>query len=59
MENKKNSAIEFWRFIFCIALAIGHLNTIVWQKSNVNLMSKGYYFVAFFIFLSGYFLMAN
>ena len=59
MEEKKNSAIEFWRFIFCIALAIGHLNMIVWNKGDVNLLFKGHYFVAFFIFLSGYFLMAN
>lgn len=59
MEKQKNTAIEFWRFIFCIALAIGHLNMTIWKNSKVNLLFNGYYFVAFFIFLSGYFLMAN
>lgn len=57
MENKKISSIEFWRFIFCVALAIGSLNTIIWAKGDVNLMFNGYHFGAFFFFLAGYFLM--
>ena len=58
-KQKKNSAVELWRFIFTIAIAIGHLNTIIWNKGNVDLIFTGYKFIAFFMFLSGYFLMAN
>ncbi len=58
-EEKKNSAVELWRYIFTIAIAIGHLNAIVWSKGNVDLLFTGYKFLAFFMFLSGYFLMVH
>ncbi len=57
--EKKNSAIELWRYIFTIGIAIGHLNQIIWNKNDVNLLFTGSKFLAFFMFLSGYFLMAN
>lgn len=59
MENKRISTIELWRFIFVIALAIGNLNLIVWGPKNANLIFNGSYFIAFFMFLAGYFLMSN
>ena len=57
MKEKKISSIELWRFIFTIAIAIGHLNAIIWSKTDVNLLLNNYKFLAFFMFLSGYFLM--
>ena len=59
MENKRLSTIELWRFIFVVALAIGNLNLIIWGPKNVNLIFNGSYFIAFFMFLAGYFLMNN
>lgn len=59
MENKRLSTIELWRFIFVVALAIGNLNLIIWGPKNVNLIFNGSYFIAFFMFLAGYFLMSN
>lgn len=59
MKEKKISSIELWRFIFTIAIAIGHLNAIIWSKEDVNLLFNNYRFLAFFMFLSGYFLMSH
>lgn len=57
--EKKNSAVELWRFVFTIAIAIGHLNSIIWEKKNVNLLFTGNKFIVFFMLLSGYFLMKH
>ncbi len=57
--EKKNSAVELWRYIFTVAIAIGHLNHIIWNKSEINLIFINPKFLAFFMFLSGYYLMVN
>lgn len=59
MKNKKIATIELWRFIFTVAIALGHLNTFVWRNTGENLFFTGGRVLAFFMFLSGYFLMAH
>ncbi|MBE6140962.1 MAG: acyltransferase [Firmicutes bacterium] len=61
MKNKKekNSTIELWRFILTVAIAIGHLNSFIWRATGEKLIFTGGRFLAFFMFLSGYFLMAH
>ncbi len=57
--NKKNSAIELWRFIFIVAMAIGSLNNVIWAQKDVKLLFTGNSFLVFFMLLSGYFLMRH
>ncbi len=59
MKNSKITSIELWRFIFTVAIALGHLNTFVWRETGENLIFTGGRVLAFFLFLSGYFLMAH
>ena len=59
MKNSKISTIELWRFIFVLAIALGHLNTFIWQGKGESLFFTGGRVLAFFMFLSGYFLMAH
>ena len=59
MKNYKISTIELWRFILVLAIALGHLNTFIWQGKGETLFFTGGRVLAFFMFLSGYFLMAH
>ena len=59
MKNTKITTIELWRFILTVAIALGHLNTFVWLDTGENLIFTGGRVLAFFMFLSGYFLMAH
>ena len=59
MKNSKITTIELWRFIFTVAIALGHLNTFVWRETGENLIFTGGRVLAFFMFLSGYFLMSH
>ena len=59
MKNSKISTIELWRFIFVLAIALGHLNTFIWQGKGESLFFTGGRVLAFFMFLSGYFLMKH
>lgn len=59
MKSSKISTIELWRFIFTVAIALGHLNTFVWINTGENLLFTGGRVIAFFLFLSGYFLMVH
>ena len=59
MKNSKISTIELWRFILVLAIALGHLNTFIWQGKGESLFFTGGRVLAFFMFLSGYFLMAH
>ena len=59
MKNSKISTIELWRFILTLAIALGHLNTFIWQGKGETLFFTGGRVLAFFMFLSGYFLMAH
>ena len=59
MKSSKISTIELWRFIFTVAIALGHLNTFIWRSTGENLIFTGGRVLAFFLFLSGYFLMAH
>lgn len=59
MKSSKISTIELWRFILTVAIALGHLNTFIWRDSGEDLIFTGGRVLAFFLFLSGYFLMAH
>ena len=59
MKNSKISTIELWRFILVLAIALSHLNTFIWQGKGESLFFTGGRVLAFFMFLSGYFLMAH
>lgn len=59
MKSSKITTIELWRFIFTVAIALGHLNTFIWRNTGENLLFTGGRVLAFFLFLSGYFLMAH
>ena len=59
MKNSKISTIELWRFILVLAIALGHLNTFIWQGKGETIFFTGGRVLAFFMFLSGYFLMAH
>ena len=59
MKSSKISTIELWRFILTVAIALGHLNTFIWRESGEDLIFTGGRVLAFFLFLSGYFLMAH
>lgn len=59
MKSRKISTIELWRFILTVAIALGHLNTFIWRDSGEDLIFTGGRVLAFFLFLSGYFLMAH
>lgn len=59
MKKEKNSTIELWRFILTVAIALGHLNSFVWRGTGETLIFTGGRVLAFFMFLSGYFLMAH
>lgn len=59
MKSQKIATIELWRFILTVAIALGHLNSFVWVNTSENLVFTGGRVLAFFMFLSGYFLMAH
>lgn len=59
MKSSKISTIELWRFILTVAIALGHLNTFIWRDFGEDLIFTGGRVLAFFLFLSGYFLMAH
>lgn len=59
MKSSKISTIELWRFILTVAIALSHLNTFIWRDSGEDLIFTGGRVLAFFLFLSGYFLMAH
>ena len=59
MKSSKITTIELWRFILTVAIALGHVNTFVWRETGENLIFTGGRVLAFFMFLSGYFLMAH
>lgn len=59
MKSKKIATIELWRFIFTVGIALGHLNSFIWRNTGENLLFTGGRVLAFFLFLSGYFLMAH
>lgn len=59
MKSSKISTIELWRFILTVAIALGHLNSFIWSQSGEDLIFTGGRVLAFFLFLSGYFLMAH
>ena len=59
MKSSKILTIELWRFILTVAIALGHLNTFIWRESGEDLIFTGGRVLAFFLFLSGYFLMAH
>lgn len=59
MKSTKITSIELWRFILTVAISLGYLNTIVWRNTGENLLFTGGLVLSFFMFLSGYFLMAH
>lgn len=52
--NKRNPTLEFWRFVFCIAVLGFHF----FSKINRNYFHAGYLGVEFFFIVSGYFIGA-
>lgn len=58
-QSGKISTIELWRFILTIGIALGHLNSFIWSNTNETLIFTGGRVLSFFLFLSGYFLMAH
>lgn len=56
-KNKEATSIGFWSFIFVIAIGFGYLNDYVWHNSAVNHIFTGGKVIAFFLFLTGYFLV--
>ena len=58
-KSSKISTIELWRFILTVAIALGHLNSFIWRDAGVDQIFSGGRVLAFFLFLSGYFLMAH
>lgn len=50
--NKRNTTLEFWRFVFCIAVLGFHF----FSKINMNYFHAGYLGVEFFFIVSGYFI---
>ncbi len=58
-QSGKIATIELWRFILTVAIALGHVNSFVWREKGVDLIFNGGRVLAFFLFLSGYFLMAH
>lgn len=59
--KKKNNAVEFWRFIFTIAVAFGHFNSFTWAAKipAEDLIMTGGRVLGLFLFLSGYFMMVS
>lgn len=59
--KKKNNAVEFWRFIFTIAVAFGHFNSFAWagKISSEDFIMSGGRILGLFLFLSGYFMMLS
>lgn len=55
----RNTSIDLWRFILTIGITIGTLNAVAWAGTGEELVFTGGNFIAFFIFLTGYFLMAH
>ncbi len=59
MKSSKITTVELWRFIFTVAIALGHVNSFVWSNKIDDLIFTGGRVLGFFLFLSGYFLMAH
>lgn len=59
MNKEKISTISLWSFLFVIAIGITNLNNIIWQESEKALLFTNCYFLPFFFFLAGYFLMKH
>lgn len=57
MKKERITTIDLWKFILTVAIAIGHLNSFVWKGTGENLIFTGGRVLAFFMFISGYFLM--
>ena len=63
--KKKNNAIEFYRFLFTLFLTFGHLIVFGWRTNGKIQTESGFLFLGgarvlgFFLFLSGYLMMAH
>ena len=64
MEKKvKNNTVEFWRMVFTIGVMFFHFNMfgrlLGMGEYPTNAIFKGGFVLGFFLFLSGYFMMAS
>lgn len=56
----RNNAVEFWRFLFTVAIAFGHYNSFAWTSiPKEEWIMSGGRVLGLFLFLSGYFMMAS
>lgn len=53
--KKHNGFISFWKFVFCIAIALFHVGYFN-ESGSVTLFKAGYIFTEFFFITSGYYL---
>ena len=51
MKNSKISTIELWRFILVLAIALGHLNTFIWQGKGETLFYRWPSFSILYVFI--------
>lgn len=53
--SRRNTLLEFWRFLFCIAVLGFHF----FSKTTLNFFHAGYLGVEFFFIVSGYFIASH
>ena len=59
MKDKKITTIQLWKFLLVIGIIIGNVNNIVWKNSGQKLIFTGSFFISFFMFISGYYLVKH